>query len=92
MWTPEARVRLVTLPDGVRGTVLPNEDGDYDVYLNDRYPPEQRQKTLEHELRHIRLAHFSDDRPLSELEEEADGRETIPCFDSLDSLARTINL
>ena len=58
MWTPDYYVRLVELPPAIDGTVVPNDDGSFDIYLNSRNPEEKRRIWLEHELEHIRLDHF----------------------------------
>ena len=57
-------VRTVVLPEAVRAVVLPNDDGTFDIYINEHLPRELQQKALEHELIHIRRDHFYNDDPV----------------------------
>ena len=96
MWTPEYFVRLVELPRAVHGTVMPNPDGTFDIYINALLPLDQQQAALEHELEHIRLDHLYSENDLREIEAVADGlptpaapaagMKTIPFYPSLDAL------
>ena len=97
MWTPDYYVRLVELPPAIDGTVVPNDDGSFDIYLNSRNPEEKRRIWLEHELEHIRLDHFYREEPVAQLEAEAGGVSvsaaggksgSIPLFSSPDEAAR----
>ena len=54
----EYYVRLVSLPRAVEGVSVPNDDGSFDIYINSRLSPQQREETLEHELRHLKQEHF----------------------------------
>lgn len=65
-------VRMVELPEGVRGATAPNDDGTFSVYLNSRLSREIGSSCLEHELRHIVHDDFS--RPQSVEEKERDAR------------------
>jgi hypothetical protein len=66
-------VRLLDgLPNKVPGMVVEDENGDYNVYLSSALTKEEMKETLDHEIEHIRKDHFSDQRPITELEEEAD--------------------
>ena len=69
----EYYVRLVSLPRAVEGVSVPNDDGSFDIYINSRLSPQQREETLEHELRHLKQEHFYLDLPLSRMERQADG-------------------
>lgn len=94
-------VRLVTLPVKVEGVTLPNDDGSFDIYINDRLSPAKQQQTLEHELRHIRHEHFYLDMPVESMERQADGEALnvvlhppagmLPCFASEDALAHWLS-
>lgn len=65
-------VRLIRFPSAaVRAVTLPNDDGTFDIYINERLPEELRQKALEHELKHIRKDHFYNEDPVWINEEEA---------------------
>ena len=89
-------VRLVSLPVKVEGVTLPNDDGSFDIYINDRLSP------LKHELRHIRHEHFYLDMPVENMERQADGEALnvvlhppagmLPCFASEDALARWLDV
>lgn len=46
-------IRMLQLPDGVRGAVRLNSDGTFSVYLNPDYCFEDQLDTYEHELWHI---------------------------------------
>ena len=97
----DAYVRLVPLPLTVEGVTVPNDDGSFDVYINDRLSPTRRQETLAHELRHIRHEHFYLDMPVARMERQAEGEALnavlhpppglLPCFDSEEALARWLN-
>ena len=50
----EVIVRVVELPDGIPAFTLPDVDGLYNVYINEKLDPFSREKALEHELEHIR--------------------------------------
>ena len=58
MWQPEYFVRLVPLPSGIEGVVLPNDDGTFDIYINSALPENRREEVLRHELRHLTDDHF----------------------------------
>lgn len=46
-------VRYLNLPASTRGSVLQDEEGNYNIYLNARHASSQLSKTLQHELHHI---------------------------------------
>jgi len=51
--------------------VLPNDDGTFDIYINEILPEEIQNKALEHELEHIRRDHLYNDDPVGRNEKEA---------------------
>lgn len=51
-------VRFVSLPFGVKGVTLPNDDCTFDVYINSNLDETIQQDTLKHELEHIFLDHL----------------------------------
>jgi len=51
-------IREIVLPCHVRAFTLPDEQGDYNVYINSCLSAEQRRKSFEHELRHIERDDF----------------------------------
>lgn len=67
-------IRVVDFPNWAAPCcTVENEDGTYSVYLNGRYTQEQLRQRFPHEEVHMRENHFQDERPVSELEAEADG-------------------
>ena len=77
---PQVFIRTIPLPYTVHGLVTPNDDGTYNIYLNENLPEEARRRYLSHELTHISGDHLYDDRPVEELEREADKAGVIPLF------------
>ena len=57
-------VRLIALPLGVRAFTLPDEQGDYNIYLNCALSFEQQKKSLQHERRHIENGDFDKELPV----------------------------
>lgn len=51
-------VRIVPLPRGARGATIPDENGDYNIYISERLDPEDRVRVFRHEIEHIRRLHF----------------------------------
>ena len=67
----EIIIRLMPLPMHVRAFTMPDEQGDYNVYVNAMLSPEQQRRSLQHELGHIRRDDFyKRDKTARELEEE----------------------
>lgn len=67
-------VRIVKLPRSVRGFTIPDENGDYNIYLNDRLSDADLIKAYDHEVQHIEAGHFYDDtKTVAEKEEEVHG-------------------
>ena len=90
-------IRLVRFPNrSTPGQVWPNDDGTFDIYVDERLPDDERRRTVEHELIHIREGHFWSPLSIRNCEREADGRpvdpfaqkDYIPEFASLDALKR----
>lgn len=46
-------IRKIPLPCGVRAFTVPDEQGDYNIYINDRLTVEQQYRSLFHEVSHI---------------------------------------
>lgn len=61
-------VRVVPLPDKVRGATVLDENGDYNIYLNDNLSPTQRKRSYEHELFHILNNDFFSERSRTAIE------------------------
>ena len=64
-------VRLMRLPRRVNGFVTIDEDGLYNIYINKDLTKELQERTLKHELAHIRLNHFYLEMPTELREKEA---------------------
>ena len=73
----EFYLRLVRLPLHVEAAVLPNDDGTFDIYVNESLPEEQRRRAFDHEVRHIRLDHLYRCDPVALGELEADGKQPV---------------
>lgn len=71
MWTPDYFVRYLPFPLHVHALVQPNEDGSFDIYVNEHFDESRRIAALEHELEHIRRDHFYSDITLAQKEAEA---------------------
>lgn len=46
-------VRYWDMEYAVRGFTIQDEQGDYNIYINSRYPSVCQRKTIQHELQHI---------------------------------------
>ena len=67
----DIRVRyLVDLPYSIKGFVVREDEGSYDIYLNPNHSYETQKKTLDHELEHIKFDDFSKHRNVNYLESE----------------------
>ncbi len=67
-------VRIVELPQHVGGFTIPDENGDYNIYLNSRLPDAKLIEAYDHEVYHIEHGHIGDDtRTVAEKEAEANG-------------------
>ena len=70
-------ITIVTrkLPAGVRGTVTPNDDGSWTIFVNASLTEEQRQRTIQHELNHIQRCDFGGEDQIDQIEYQrhADG-------------------
>ena len=77
---PQVFIRTIPLPYKVHGLVTPNDDGTYNIYLNEHLSEETCRRYLTHELAHISGDHLYDARPVEELENEADKTRMIPLF------------
>lgn len=64
-------VRYIELPIRVNAVTLPDEDGNYNVYINARLSMEAQAEAYEHELYHIRHGHIYNYTPVADCEKEA---------------------
>ena len=69
-------VRLIPLPTRVNGFTALDDEGLYNIYINEGLTAEGQRRVLRHELAHIRLNHFYLDMPLAMKEQEARRAET----------------
>lgn len=54
-------IRVVNLPIGVHGFVVPNDDGTFSVYINARDSHVRQRQACRHEKKHIARNDFSRD-------------------------------
>ena len=67
----EVIIRLMPLPVHVRAFTIPDEQGDYNVYINVLLSREQQARSYRHELRHIERGDFyKREKTAKEIEEE----------------------
>lgn len=67
----EIFIRGLELPLTVRGVMVLDEDGNYNVYINILLSYDTQQKAAKHELKHITSEHFYDYEPVVHNELEA---------------------
>lgn len=63
-------IRYIDLPTTVNAVTVPDEDGNYNVYINDRLSYEAQQEAYEHELYHIEHGHIYNYEPVTDCEAE----------------------
>jgi hypothetical protein len=61
-------VRLIKLPLTVRGTTVPDSDGNYNIYINRDLSYEMQLKTPQREIIHIEGNDFYSSTPVAVLE------------------------
>ena len=66
-------VRLIDMPETIHGVTRKDAEGDYNVYINAKLSADGRAEAFRHEIEHIRLGHFYEERPVADLEREAYG-------------------
>jgi len=74
-------IRLIDLPPSVRGITVKDENDDYNIYINARLSEDGRVEAFRHEINHIRMGHFYDERPVAIKEIEAE-KEASKCYSS----------
>lgn len=82
-------IREVDLPYKVKGFVLEDENGDYNVYVRQDDPPDVQRETVRHEVEHAIRGHLQRDRSLEECEAEAESsiKKGMPRGWSLEALS-----
>jgi len=61
--------RFMDMPTEIKGMTLLDDDGNYNIYINDRLCPFSRMETLKHELSHINNSDFRIDTNVKNVEE-----------------------
>ena len=61
-------IRYVKLPISVRGVTIPDENGDYNIYINDRLSHKMQIDTYLHEITHVENEDFDVQVPISVIE------------------------
>ncbi len=69
--TANYKVYYLDFPEDVHGCVRLCDNGSYIIGINSALSDAEKEKTLRHELEHIRRDHFHDPRPIREIEREA---------------------
>lgn len=67
-------VRVAALPSTVRGVTVPDEDGNYNVYLNQRLSYETQRRAYLHEIEHITEDDFNSDESVHIIEKRTNKR------------------
>ena len=77
-------VRILKLPNKVKGVTVIDSDGAYCVFVNSEISLKEQKRALEHELRHIKLQHFYNNLPvyINEAENENKKVSIKVCADS----------
>ena len=65
-------VRLAPFPPTVNAVVLVDENGDFNIYVNENLSIEEQRRAYKHELEHIRQNHLFINKPVEECEAEAE--------------------
>ncbi len=63
-------IRKIPLPFSVRAFTLPDAQGDYNIYINERLSSEQQEKSLAHEKKHIQRGDFLKEESALTIENE----------------------
>jgi hypothetical protein len=64
-------IRIIDLPETVKGFTVKDENDDYNVYINAKLSEDARADAWRHEIEHIRKDHFYNQMPVWEKEQEA---------------------
>ena len=66
-------LRLAPLPARVNAVTVVDNNGDFNIYVNEALSFEEQRRAYRHELEHIRRSHLFVNKPVKECEEEAGG-------------------
>jgi len=75
-------LRFVTLPYALGGVTVLNDDGTYDVYINERICRDKQKNSFYHELAHIYLEHLVRDN-ISEKVKEQEAEHFAPYMEQI---------
>lgn len=64
-------LRLAPLPARVNAVTVVDNNGDFNIYVNEALSIEEQRRAYRHELEHIRRIHLFVNKPVEECEEEA---------------------
>jgi len=67
-------VRVAALPRRVKGVTVPDDDGNYNVYLNQCLSYETQRRAYLHEIEHITEDDFNSDEPIHIIEKRTNKR------------------
>ena len=62
-------VRYINLPMTVRGIMVVDEDGNYNVYINSKLSSDRQRLALEHEMTHVQRGDFESFDDISDIED-----------------------
>jgi hypothetical protein len=65
-------IRKIDLPIGINGITVLDENGDYNIYINDKLSNDRQGVAFRHEVEHIKQGHFYTYEDLLALEEQAE--------------------
>ena len=64
--------RFIDLPSKVNAITVVDENGDYNIYINEKLSDENKKKAFHHECKHIKNNHFFIKKSVYECEKEAE--------------------
>lgn len=69
----DQKIKIIhcSLPETIRGAALQLPSGRHVIFINQDLPEADQRHALNHEMAHINLDHFTDARPIQEVEIEA---------------------
>lgn len=65
-------VRYISMPVTVKGAIVTDADGNYNMYINSDLSPKARRAAYEHEYNHLRNNDFYNEDEICIIEERAD--------------------
>ena len=65
-------LRLAPLPARVNAVTVVDDNGDFNIYVNEQLSIEEQRRAYKHELEHIRQNHLFINKPVEECEAEAE--------------------